>query len=199
VYWEDVQCIALVQEQNAANWLPVADYTAKVIELFSKDFGRYAYPKMIVADARDGMEYPMLTLCGGMYPGNKGLIAHEVGHNWFYGMIGTNETYRAMMDEGFTQFITVWALENIPDEMEGKVVSKKWNTVPQLPARDLRGYLGYMIDAVRHDDMPLNTHSDMFNGAIRQGGGYRHVYAKTATMLYNLQYVLGDTLFQNAM
>ncbi len=199
VYWEDVQCIALVQEQNAANWLPVADYTAKVVELFSRDFGRYAYPKMIVADARDGMEYPMLTLCGGIYPANKGLIAHEVGHNWFYGMIGSNETYRAMMDEGFTQFITVWALENIPDEIEGKVVSKKWNTVPTLPVRDLRGYLGYMIDAVRHDDMPLNTHSDMFNGALRQGGGYRHVYAKTATMLYNLQYVLGDTLFQNAM
>ena len=198
-YWEDVQCIALVQEQNAANWMPVADYTAKVVELFSKDFGRYAYPKMIVADARDGMEYPMLTLCGGLYPGNKGLIAHEVGHNWFYGMIGSNETYRAMMDEGFTQFITVWALENIPPDSSEIVTDKKWNTVAQLPARDTRGYLGYLIDAVRYEDMPLNTHSDMFNGAIRQGGGYRHVYSKTATMLYNLQYVLGDTLFQNAM
>jgi aminopeptidase N len=198
-YWEDVQCIALVQEQNAANWMPVADYTAKVVELFSKDFGRYAYPKMIVADARDGMEYPMLTLCGGLYPGNKGLIAHEVGHNWFYGIIGSNETYRAMMDEGFTQFITVWALENIPPDSSEIVTEKKWNTLPQLPSRDTRGYLGYLVDAVRYEDMPLNTHSDMFNGAIRQGGGYRHVYSKTATMLYNLQYVLGDTLFQNAM
>jgi aminopeptidase N len=134
-----------------------------------------------------------------MYPANKGLIAHEVGHNWFYGMIGSNETYRAMMDEGFTQFITVWALENIPPDSAEIVTEKKWNTVPALPARDLRGYLGYMVDAVRHDDMPLNTHSDMFNGAIRQGGGYRHVYAKTATMLYNLQYVLGDSLFLDAM
>lgn len=199
---DSVLCVALVQEPHAANWQPVADYTVKVIELFSKDFGQYAYPKMVVADARDGMEYPMLTLCGNLYPSNKSLIAHEVGHNWFYGMIGSNETYRAMMDEGFTQFITVWALDNIkPDSSELVPKKKTWENRfdLRLPAIDTRAYLGYMLDAVRFDDMPLNTHSDMFNGSIRQGGGYRHVYSKTATMLFNLQYVLGDTLFQKAM
>ena len=34
---------------------------------------------------------------------------------------------------------------------------------------------------------------------LGHGGGYRHVYYKTATMLYNLQYVLGDELFLDAM
>jgi len=198
---DGVQCIALVQEPHAAQWQQVADYTVKVVELFSKDFGQYAYPKMVVADARDGMEYPMLTLCGGLYPSNKSLIAHEVGHNWFYGMIGNNETYRAMLDEGFTQFITVWALDNIAKDSIEMIEQKGWKQRFGLPvaARDTRAYLGYMYDAVKHEDMPLNTHSDMFNGALGQGGGYRHVYSKTATMLYNLQYVLGDSLFQNAM
>lgn len=204
---DGVLCIAMVQEPNASRWQPVAAYTAQVIELFSRDFGPYLYPKMVVADARDGMEYPMLTLCGGLYPYNKTLIAHEVGHNWFYGMIGSNETYRALLDEGFTQFLTVWALDHIPDDdmiADIKQSDKKRKTWKQrfgisLPPRDTRAYLGYLIDAVRFDDMPLNTHSDMFRGALRQGGGYRHVYSKTATMLYNLQYVLGDTLFQQAM
>jgi aminopeptidase N len=198
---DGVQCIALVQEPHAAQWQPVADYTVKVVELFSRDFGQYAYPKMVVADARDGMEYPMLTLCGGLYPSNKSLIAHEVGHNWFYGMIGNNETYRAMMDEGFTQFITVWALDNIAKDSIEMIKQKGWKQHFGLtvPARDTRAYLGYMMDAVKYSDMPLNTHSDMFNGALGQGGGYRHVYSKTATMLYNLQYVLVDSLFQNAM
>jgi len=45
----------------------------------------------------------------------------------------------------------------------------------------------------------LNTHSDNFNGALGHEGGYRQVYYKTATMLYNLQYVLGDSLFLAAM
>ena len=50
----------------------------------------------------------MLTLDGGKDKDYRGLFVHEVGHNWFYGMLGNNETYRAMMDEGFTQFLTSW-------------------------------------------------------------------------------------------
>jgi aminopeptidase N len=56
-----------------------------------------------------------------------------------------------------------------------------------------------MRDAVHNEDPTLNTHSDGFNGALGQGGGYGHVYSKTATMLFNLQYVLGDSLFSGAM
>lgn len=73
---------------------------------------------MIVADAQDGMEYPMLTLDGGSDPGYRDLLVHEVGHNWFYGQVGTNETYRAFLDEGFTQFLTAWGMEKI----DGKIV-----------------------------------------------------------------------------
>jgi aminopeptidase N len=56
-----------------------------------------------------------------------------------------------------------------------------------------------MQDAIRGNDTPLNVHSDDFNGALGHGGGYRNVYYKTATMLHNLQYVLGDELFLKAM
>ena len=73
----------------------------------------YTYHKMIVADAQDGMEYPMLTLDGGSDPSYRGLLVHEIGHNWFYGQIGNNETYRAALDEGFTQFLTAWGLEKL--------------------------------------------------------------------------------------
>nr|MCU0318667.1 hypothetical protein [Flavobacteriales bacterium] len=111
--WNGVKCVALVQEPHASGWQNAAAYTARIIEVFSTDFGMYAYPKMIVADARDGMEYPMLTLDGGRDPDYRGLLVHEVGHNWFYGMLGNNETYRAFMDEGFTQFLTAWGLERI--------------------------------------------------------------------------------------
>lgn len=111
--WSKVKVVALVQEPHASRWLNAAQYTGKVIKTFSRDFGMYAYPKMIVADARDGMEYPMLTLDGGEDPGYRSLFAHEVGHNWFFGMVGNNETYRAMLDEGFTQFLTAWACISI--------------------------------------------------------------------------------------
>ena len=50
---------------------------------------------IILTDARDGMEYPMITLDGGQDPTYRGLLAHEIGHMWFYGQVGNNETYRA--------------------------------------------------------------------------------------------------------
>ena len=56
-----------------------------------------------------------------------------------------------------------------------------------------------MRDAIRKEDPSLSTHSDDFNGALGQGGGYGHVYYKTATMLFHLKTVLGETLFLAAM
>ncbi len=202
VEWNGIKIIAVAQESNASRWQNAAEFTAKVVKTYSEDFGMYAYPKMVVADARDGMEYPMLTLDGGWDPNYRDLIAHEVGHNWFFGMVGNNETYRAFMDEGFTQFLTCWALEKI----DGKV------RVAPPPAsdyvnkfiatdyvRNTEVYLAYMMDAVRGEDTRINRHSNDFGTTLRHGGGYRHVYFKTAVMLYNLQYVLGDELFLKAM
>jgi aminopeptidase N len=189
-----VLCIALAQEPHASRWQDASLFTSKVIETYSRDFGNYVYPKIIVADAADGMEYPMLTLDGGLSPGYYGLFAHEVGHNWFFGMVGNNETYRASLDEGFTQFLTNWAMTDI----FGEVKPTTKNPFP-TPRMDQTVYWGYLRDAMKWEDMPLNTHSDDFNSGLHHGGGYAHVYYKTATMLYNLQYVLGDELFKGAM
>ena len=200
-----VSCVAIAEESHCSGWQNAAEYCAKIIGCFSRDFGNYEYPKMVVADAADGMEYPMLTLDGGSDPGYRGLLVHEVGHNWFYGMLGNNETYRSMMDEGFTQFITAWGLEHIDNTdtilYEHSKIKNRYlrKFIEPQNIRDTRVYLGYLSDAVQKNDEPLNTHSDQFNGALGQGGGYRHVYSKTATMLYNLQYVLGDSLFLAAM
>lgn len=195
-----VSCIALAQEPHASRWQDAAAFTKKVIELYSRDFGLYAYPKIIVADARDGMEYPMLTLDGGLSPGYYGLFAHEVGHNWFFGMVGNNETYRASLDEGFTQFLTHWSMTRLTREYPRTSGKGYVGTFYRpMPLMDQNVYFGYLRDAINKTDMPLNTHSDDFNGALHHGGGYSHVYYKTATMLYNLQYVLGDAVFIDAM
>lgn len=182
--WNGIQCIAIAQENNASGWQQTAQYTARVIATYSRDFGMYEYPKIVCADAADGMEYPMITLDGGTYPGHQSLIAHEVGHNWFFGMIGSNETYRAALDEGFTQFLTAWCMRKLTKENQ-----------PELR----RAFSGYMEDAIDGKDEILETHSDGFQSATGQGGGYKHVYYKTASMLYDLQYVLGDSIFLASM
>ena len=81
----------------------------------------YTYHKIIVADARSGMESDD-NLDRGSDPGYRGLLIHEIAYVVF-GQVGNNETYRAI-DEGFTQFLTAWATEVI--EGEYMTVSKSY-------------------------------------------------------------------------
>lgn len=198
-----VRCIALVQEPHAAGWLNATEYMTKIIDVNSKNIGPYYYPKMICADAQDGMEYPMLTLDGGFDPFYRTLLVHEMTHNWFFGMLGSNETYRAFLDEGFTQFYTAdtyqqidgpYSFNHIPQNKYEKI---SFEPLKEMDASVYNPYYSYVV--MNQLDMPLNTHSDDFNGGIRHGGGYSLVYFKTATMLKNLEYVLGRKLFDEAM
>lgn len=201
-YWNGIECVGIAQEPHASGWQNSAEYVAKIIKTFSEDIGPYGYPKMVAADAQDGMEYPMLTLDGGSDPGYHGLLVHEIGHNWFYGMVGSNETYRAALDEGFTQFLTAWGLRRIDgDTMPVGIAKPRWTQhwMEPMTVIDRNVLTSYTIDAANHNELPLNTHSNDFHDALGHEGGYRQVYYKTASMLYNLQYVLGDSLFQRAM
>ncbi|MDP7567070.1 MAG: M1 family aminopeptidase, partial [Flavobacteriales bacterium] len=201
-WWQDKVCYSLAQEPHASKWQNAAEYAAEIIKVFSEDFGRYTYHKMIVADARSGMEYPMMTLDGGQDPSYRGLLVHEIGHNWFFGQVGNNETYRALLDEGFTQFLTAWGLIKIDgDYLVSNTPKSKYKQKfkEETKAIDSRVFYAYINDATKYNDPVISTHSDGFNGALKHGGGYRHVYYKTASMLYNLQYVLGDELFLDAM
>ncbi len=201
--WQGVRCIALVQESHAAGWYNAAQYIAKVIEINSSNIGPYHHPKMVVADASDGMEYPMLTLCGGYDPNYRSLFVHEMTHNWFQGMLGNNETYRAYMDEGFTQFYTADTYQYIDgpisneQEVKGKYYKRFTEPIRVIDDEIYNSYYARVV--TNNEEVQLNTHADDFNGGIRHGGGYGQSYVKTATMLKNLEYVLGRALFDKAM
>ena len=197
--WNGVHCISVAQERHAAKWQNAAEYCMRSIKALSELVGMYAYPKMVVADAFDGMEYPMLTLDSDQDPGYRDLLVHEIAHNWFYGMVGNNETYRAMLDEGFTQFYTAKGLIHIDGDTlvadTPRTAYERRYTTPDL-VMERSAYAGYMRDAIRNTAPPVNVHSDEFGYF---NNGYRHVYYRTAVMLYNLEYVLGEELFAKAM
>ena len=58
-----------------------------------------------------GMEYPGIVFDG---MGDKGKVlywvtAHEIGHNWFPMIVGSDERTYGWMDEGFNTFIDIYA------------------------------------------------------------------------------------------
>ncbi len=201
-YWNGIECVALVQEPHASGWQNAPDYITKIIKAFSENIGLYRYPKIVAADAADGMEYPMITMDGGAEPGYRGLLVHEIGHNWFYGQVGSNETYRAAMDEGFTQYLTVLGTKVIDgDTVMTQPAKSRYRRHFAEPVMVFDRTLAnsYAINQLNQNELPLNTHSDDFHSALGQGGGYGTVYYKTGNMLYNLEYTLGDSLFKAAM
>lgn len=106
----------LFQPDVAEQWQPAAAWTATLLRYYSARFGPYDYPQFTVAQGGDGgMEYPMFTAITGRRSPTSlfGVIAHELAHEWFYGMLGSDEVAYAWMDEGFADFAdaeaTAWA------------------------------------------------------------------------------------------
>ena len=91
-------------------WKKGTEYLNRSVKFYSDHVGEYPYPHATAvnnpfADA-GAMEYPMITLVDQM--GDAATlditITHEVGHNWFYGILGFNERDHAWMDEGMNSY-----------------------------------------------------------------------------------------------
>jgi hypothetical protein len=114
------------QEAFAARHLQAA---IGAIEKFSADFGPYPWSIMTVVDpppeaapGAGGMEYPTFVTTAGdsvvMRPGIRipeFVTVHEVGHNWFQGMLASNEPVEAWLDEGVNE----WADAHVMADLYG--------------------------------------------------------------------------------
>lgn len=104
-----VDCWAFFPPEEADIWEEATFYTKRALQFYGQRVGAYPYPQATVVaaplGAGGGMEYPMITNCdAGSTQGLDELIAHEVGHNWFYGILATNERTHPWMDEGMNSY-----------------------------------------------------------------------------------------------
>lgn len=197
--WENVTIYALAKESNAANWQDAAAVGARVIALFSRHFGRYPYPQMTLADVDQGMEYPMIVMVGGKSPTYNGLFYHEIGHNWFYGVVANNETAYPALDEGFTVYLTDFALDSLEDPLTYQEDDISWY-LQKFYRPDPNFRTSTMKETIRTIktgfEEKVLTHSDH----CQDWTSYRHVaYNKPAATLHLLQGALGDSIFFNVM
>lgn len=197
--WRGVAIHVLVKRQYDLVWTQASLWTKVLMEYFSRRFGNYAWPQFTVAMAGDGgMEYCQLI----MITGNRtqaslaGVIAHELGHMWFYGMLGNNETQEAWLDEGFAQYLTNEANRDVfqtqlgPNPYQGlDHMVYPWNRGRWANAQE------YYELAIAGYDEPLNTFHDRF----REHGTGSLPYNKGEAVLKMLQYMFGDSLFDAAM
>ncbi len=98
------------------------DYTqvAKdALNTYNDLFGKYPYPSLSVvktAFLNGGMEYPGIVYVSDALNDDmiKEVVAHEIAHQWWYGVVGNDQVNFAWMDEGLTEYTTTVFYEKNP-------------------------------------------------------------------------------------
>jgi len=109
-------------------------YGMESLEIFNRLFGKYPYQQLSVV-ASDffigGMEYPNLVMISQhLYEIKENfpleyVIAHEVAHQWWYGIVGNNEVAEPWLDEALTEYSTLMYFEEkYGDRIEKEVYEK---------------------------------------------------------------------------
>jgi len=104
-----------VESAGENSWGRATEYLKKSIEYFSEKWFVYPWPVAInEAGTAGGMEYPGIVFDG--FQDKAGelywVTAHEIGHNWFPMIVGSDERRYGWMDEGFNTFIDIYAADN---------------------------------------------------------------------------------------
>jgi len=173
--------------------------TRETLDRFEKWYGPYPYKTLTVVDpepdsAAEGMEYPTFITGGTTWYMPKGayipevVVEHEFGHQYWYGMVATNEFEDAWMDEGINSYTEVKVLDSILGQ-NTSVLNMAGVTM------DERGQqrLSYASVADR-DPMAQNAYDYMNSNSY---GGI--TYGKTASVLLTLEGIIGEDTMEKAM
>lgn len=105
-------------------WDKSTEYVKDSVEEFSRRWYPYPWPNAVsVAGFSTGMEYPGVVF-DGIHDSGSFLFwvtAHEIGHDWFPMIVGSNERRWAFMDEGFNTFIDTFE----SDDYKGGIYGPK--------------------------------------------------------------------------
>ena len=191
--------------KSAELWKNSIEYMHDAIYYYSLWNGDYPYKHATAVDgtisAGGGMEYPNVTVIGnsGNKLGLETLIMHEVGHNWFYGILGSNERRYPWLDEGLNSYNEQRYLST--KYPYGKVLSKSGSTkLLKFAGLDVyniedQHYLTYLLQSRTNRDQPMDVPADEYSflnyGFI--------VYSKSAVTMNYLRHYLGDSTMDAGM
>ncbi len=186
-------------------WKKSISYINDAIYYYSLWNGDYPYNHCTAVDgtisAGTGMEYPNVTIIG--TSGNAFeldlVITHEVGHNWFYGMLGSNERLHPWMDEGINSFNELRYIETkYPDrKFLGDLVKGKARKILDLQRYKQKSqyYLSYIYTAAKNTDQPIETPAQEYTRE-NYGGA---IYSKAPVIFDYLMAYIGEKKMDEAM
>jgi aminopeptidase N len=199
----------LLQPEHAGQASRHFDATAAALRYYGEFYGPYPYGYITIIDpayqsGAGGMEYPTLFTAGARWLAPRRVAVpervtiHEAGHQWWYGMVGSNEFEHAWMDEGINTFSEARTMEAAAFQN-------------YVGLRFFGGFVPWVIDDIRMvratDLNRLTGYRDNAEADIPSSPTYRYwpstatfiTYNKTALWLHTLERRFGWPLFQKVM
>jgi aminopeptidase N len=199
----------LLQPEHAAQEQRHFDATRAALRYYGEWYGAYPYGHITIVDpawqsGAGGMEYPTLFTGGSrwMAPSGvttpEGVVVHEAGHQFWYGIVATNEFEDAWMDEGLNTFSTARVIEQsyepnyYAQRYFGGFVPWVFRDLPLTRIVDGDRMAGYRGAAARDiQATPSYRYWPPTGGAI--------TYNKTALWLHTLERYLGWPTLQRVL
>lgn len=169
----------------------VLGYARNALRAYQQNFGPYPFAEFDVVEApiyAGGMEYPGLIMVGQQYYDQGGeyfefIVAHEVAHQWWYGIVGNDQVNVPWLDESLTNFSTVYYYEHTYDRARADLAFQN------LIARRYE-----QIKGTSHD---LPVYQPVF--AFTPQDYSSVVYGKGAVFFYELREKLGEGVFLDVL
>ena len=199
----DVDIRLLMQPAHMPQAQRYMESARQAIKHFGLWYGHYPNPTLTVVDpaygglGSGGMEYPTFITAGthmllNRWPLDQVHVAeevtiHEYGHQYWYGMVGSNEFEEAWLDEGFNSYST------------GRLVDRLYG-----PETSVGAVLGLRIghrDEVRATNSPLRTFDRLRQPAWTYSPGSYGFYSydRTDLTLETLEHLLGEPMMARIM
>lgn len=196
----DVKIRMLMQPAHMASAPRYLQALKGTMQKMDEWYGPYPYPQVTLVDpphgglAAGGMEYPMFFTADTTWWMPKSILLpelvtqHEYGHEYWYGMVGSNEFEDAWLDEGINSYTEV----KVMDALYGSTTSVANS---RLFSGGDRGMQRWQYTGVRDFD-PLSANAWQFVSYASYGG---NTYGKSATLLLTLEHVIGEDTLRKAL
>ncbi|HEY1251355.1 MAG TPA: M1 family metallopeptidase [Thermoanaerobaculia bacterium] len=202
----DVALRLLLQPEHSAQAERYLKAAKASLSGYGRVLGPYPYPTLTIVDppwgarGAGGMEYPTLITGGTSWSAPRAVhrpesvTIHEAGHQFFYGLLASNEFEEAWLDEGFNSYMTDRVLQAAygPNHVELDVFGLHF---------PLGIDIHYPLDANRRyfetaDWDLLASPSWKFRNRKSYGA---MIYSKTALTLATLERLLGTSTMDRVL
>ena len=183
-------------------------FVCRVLDDYERWYGQYPYEKLTVTWGTHrvgGMEYPNLVIVRANVAGIPGfeqmdlmfesVVAHEIAHQWFYGIIANNEMDEAWLDESFATFTEQRYMETHypPDSLRNRMGFLKFLMPKNITYRKFGNPILYSAIGSPMEDPIVGKK------AYESRTYTVSVYQKGAAMLHLLRAYLGEAVFDSVM